>query len=96
MPEQSAGQMFPIMPLVIIVFIWYFLVIRPQMNKQKEHKQLLASVKKNDQVTTAGGIHGTVVNVKEKTVVIRIDDNVKIEVDKEAIATVITDGETKK
>ena len=47
------------------------------------------TIKKNDQAVTAGGIHGTVVLVKEKTVMLRVDDNVKIEIDKEAIATVI-------
>lgn len=83
---------FPIIPYVLIIFIFYFLVIKPQKDKQKQHKDLIASLKRNDEVVTAGGVHATVVNVKEKTVILRVDDNVKIEVDKEAISTVSKSG----
>lgn len=80
---------FPIIPYVLIIGIFYFLVFKPQKDKQKQHKELLSNLKKNDQVITAHGIHATIVNVKDATVVLRIDDNAKMEVDKEAIATVV-------
>jgi len=88
-PEHGVGPVFSFMPLILIFLIWYFLAIKPQMDKQKQHKQLVASLKKNDQVVTAGGIHATVVNVKDKTAIVRIDDNVKVEIDKESISAVI-------
>lgn len=89
--QQAVNPMaqLPIIPYVLIFFIFYFLVIKPQRDKQKEHKEMLSNLKKNDEVVTASGIHGTVVLVKEATVVIRVDDNVKIEFDKESIAAVV-------
>ncbi|MEW6100906.1 MAG: preprotein translocase subunit YajC, partial [Candidatus Omnitrophota bacterium] len=64
------------------------LLIRPQKQKEKEHQKTLANLAKNDEVVTSGGMHGTVVNVKEKTVILRVDENVKIEVEKNCIAHV--------
>ncbi|MFA5088341.1 MAG: preprotein translocase subunit YajC [Candidatus Omnitrophota bacterium] len=92
--EQATHPLlqFPIIPYVLIFLIFYFLVIKPQKDKQNQHKQMLANLKKNDRIITAGGMHGTIVNVKEKTIILRIDDNVKIEIDKEAIATVLKDN----
>ena len=77
------------MPMILIFAIFYMLVFRPQKKEQKEKLKMRETLKKNDQVVTVGGIHGTVVLTKEKTVMIRVDDNVKIEFDKEAIATVV-------
>ena len=86
--EQAANPLatLPIIPYIIIFLIFYFLVIKPQKDKQKETKNMLANIKKNDEVVTLSGMHGTVVLVKDKTIVIRVDDNTKIEFDKEAIA----------
>lgn len=78
----------PIIPYLLIFLIFYFLVIRPEKTKRKQHKDMMNSIAKNDQVVTTSGIHGTVVLVKEKSVVLRVDDNVKIEFDKEAIAAI--------
>ena len=78
----------PIIPYLLIFLIFYFLVIQPQRKKQKEMQSLIANLKKNDQVVTNSGIHGTVVMVKDKTVVVRVDENVRIEFDKEVIASV--------
>jgi preprotein translocase subunit YajC len=74
--------------LVLIVAIFYFLVIRPQKQKEKEHKQMLSNLAKNDVVVTSAGIHGTIVGVKDTTVVVRVDENVKIEMDKNCIVVV--------
>ena len=75
------------MPVILIFLIFYFLLIRPQKKTQDEHKKMIAALKKNDEVITAGGIHGTVVNVKDITVTLKVDDNVKIEVQKNSIST---------
>lgn len=75
-------------PLVLILFVFYFLVMRPQYAKQKEFKRMINNIAKNDEVVTIGGIHGTVVLVKDKTVILRIDENVKVELDKTAIARI--------
>jgi len=75
-------------PLVIIFVIFYFLLIRPQKRKEKEHEKMLKELNKNDEVVTTGGIHGTIVNVKDKTVVLRVDENVKIEMEKNCVAYV--------
>ena len=90
--EHAANPLFatPLPAYLLIFIIFYFLLIRPQQKKQKELKKMLANMKKNDEVISAGGIHGTVVLVKEKTVIVRVDDNVKIEFDKESISTVIS------
>lgn len=80
--------LFQFLPLIIIAVLFYFLLIRPQQKKQKEHQQLVASVKTGDKVVTAGGIHGIVANVKETTFLLKVADNVKIEFDKSSITTV--------
>ncbi|MFH0839290.1 MAG: preprotein translocase subunit YajC [Candidatus Omnitrophota bacterium] len=84
----SVNPILQILPILVVFFIFYFLLIRPQQKKQKAVEQMLASVKKNDEVITVGGIHGTVVNVKDTTVVIKVDDNIKIEFQKSAISQI--------
>lgn len=77
-----------LMPIVFIFAIFYFLLIRPQQKKQKEHNKMISELKKNDEVVTSGGIHGTVVNVKDTTLILKIDENVKIEINRNAIGYV--------
>jgi preprotein translocase subunit YajC len=74
--------------IVLIIGVFYFLLIRPQKKTQEEHKKMLESLKKNDEVITVGGIHGSIANVKDHTVTLKVDDNVKIEVQKSSIASV--------
>ena len=87
-PDQAGNPMFQMIPLLFVFLIFYFLVMKPEKEKQKAHKDRLANLQKNDMVVFSGGIHGTIVNVKPTTVTIRVDDNVKIEVDREAITTI--------
>ena len=77
-------------PIILIFVIMYFLLFRPQMKRQKEHQKLVAALKTGDRVVTASGIHGLISNVKERTVILKIADNVKIEVEKSAIGSVMT------
>ncbi len=87
-PDQAANPIVHLIPPIAIFMIFYFLLIKPQKEQQKKQKELLESVKKNDQVVTAAGIHGTVVNVKDTTLIIRIDDNARMEINKDAVASV--------
>ncbi len=77
----------PLIMMVAIFAIFYFLLIRPQKKAQDDHKKMVSQLNKNDEVVTTGGIHGTITNVKDNSVVLKIDDNVKIEVQKNAIGT---------
>ncbi len=87
MPQTpQVNPLIQFFPLILIFIIFYFLLIRPQKSKEKEHQKMLANLNKNDEVVTSGGVHGTIVNVKDKTVILRIDDNVKMEIEKNAIA----------
>lgn len=89
MPQaQTVSPIVNLIPFIFIFIIFYFLLIRPQKKKEQEHRLMLEKLDKNNEVVTTGGIHGTVVNVKEKSVVLRIDDNVKMEVEKGCIAYV--------
>ncbi|MDO8488894.1 MAG: preprotein translocase subunit YajC [Candidatus Omnitrophota bacterium] len=87
MPQQSAvNPLVQFLPLALIFIIFYFLLIRPQKQKEKEHQKMLLGINKNDEIVTLGGIHGTVVNVKDKTLTLRIDENVKMEIEKSSVA----------
>ena len=74
--------------VVVMVVMMYLLIFRPQQKKQKEHANMLAKLDKNDEVITSGGVHATVVSVGDKTAILRIADNVKIEIEKASISQV--------
>ena len=76
------------LPLVFLFVIFYFLLIHPQQKKQKDHADMIAKIDKNDEVVTSGGLHATVISVGDKTAVIRIADNVKVEIEKSSILEV--------
>lgn len=95
-PSPAGPAPSPIMqfvPLIFIFVIFYFLLIRPQQKKAKEHQKLISSVQTGDEVVTNAGIHGVITNVKETTVMVRVADNVKLEFDRAAIATVTRSSE---
>ena len=73
----------------VIILIFYFLIIRPQRKRDKEAKAMLAAIKKGDKIVTIGGIRGTVAVVKESTVIVKVDDNTRIEFSKNAISSVL-------
>ncbi|MEW5814854.1 MAG: preprotein translocase subunit YajC [Spirochaetota bacterium] len=79
----------------LVIVIFYFLIIRPQNKKQKETKKMLASIRKNDRVVTVGGVRGVVQSVKDETVVLKVDDNTKIEFSKSAISSILERKESK-
>jgi len=77
-----------LLPLVILFVLMYFVLLRPQMRRQKETEKLISSVKTGDRVVAAGGICGTVANLKDQIVVLKVADNVKIEVLRSSITSV--------
>ena len=83
------GPMMTIFPFILIFGIMYFMVIRPQQKKTKEHQELLNKLKKNDEVMTSGGIYGKVVDLKDTVVTIEVAPNVRIRVARPQIAAVI-------
>lgn len=89
-PSGDLVQMIITFGLIFVIF--YFLIIRPQNKKQKETQKMLAAVKKGDKVVSIGGIHGIVHAVKEATVVVKVDDDTKLEFSKSALASVVPQG----
>ncbi|MBT88414.1 MAG: preprotein translocase subunit YajC [Candidatus Marinimicrobia bacterium] len=88
-PEgQGGGGIAAFLPFVLIMAVIYFLMIRPQSKRQKEKRQMLENIKKGDRVITIGGIHGSVAGIKNngKVVVLKVDKNMNITVNKTAIA----------
>ena len=92
-PQGGAGQgpvgmIGSLIPLVLIFVIFYFLLIRPQQKKAKEHKAMLESLKKGDKIVTSGGIYGVIEAVGTNTVTVKIGENVKVKFGKAYIAAV--------
>ena len=85
-----------IVTVVLMIGIFYFFLIRPQNKKQKEMEKMLSALKKGDKVVTIGGIHGVVSSTKEKTVILKVDDNTKLEFNRSAIASVVNPEAEKK
>jgi preprotein translocase subunit YajC len=87
--DPTAGMIQTVVMFAVLGVMFYFLLIRPQSKQRKEHEALLQNIKSGDRVLTGGGIIGLVANVKEKTFVVKIADNVKVEVVKSAVTSVI-------
>ncbi len=86
----AGGGLMTLLPLLLIPVL-YFVMIRPQQKRQKQWQQMLGSIKPGDRVTTAGGIRGTILSIKDDVLIIRVaPDNLKMEVVKTAIASVTT------
>ena len=87
--DEQGGGFMSFLPMILILVAFYFLLIAPQRKKQKQHDKMVQALEKGTQVKTLGGIFGTVTGVKDDRFVLRIGENVKIEVAKEAIAAKI-------
>jgi len=90
--QNSSGFMFVWLGLMVALF--YFMLIRPQKRREKERQALLSAVKTGDRVLFGGGFLGVVANVKDKTLVVKIADNVKVEIVRSAVSQVLDKGET--
>ncbi|MDA3866594.1 MAG: preprotein translocase subunit YajC [Salinivirgaceae bacterium] len=83
--DGEAGGLASFLPLLVIVVIFYFFMIRPQMKRQKEAKKFRESISKGDKVLTIGGIYGKVTDVSDNQVTLEIADNTRVKVDKTAL-----------
>lgn len=77
------------LPLILIFLVFYFFIIRPQKKKEDTRKAMISAVKKGDKVVTIGGVHGTVSQVDEASVLLQVDTNVKLRVEKNALSSVV-------
>ncbi len=94
-PSPGAGPgLVSILPFIFIFVIMYYVMLRPQMKRQKEQTRLVSTLKTGDRVVTSSGIHGLISNVKDSTVIVKVADNVKIEMEKTAVTTVVKTAES--
>jgi len=91
---QGGGSMISTMIMFGAIFlIFYFMIIRPQSKRQKEREKMLNAIQKGDKVVTSGGLHGVVDTVEDKTILVKVADNVKLKFERSAIATIIQSKE---
>jgi len=88
---QQGNPLLSFLPLIVIVVIMYFLMLRPQAKRQKEMRKMMETLQKGDKVLTAGGIIGTIAGIKEgeNTLVLKVADDVKVEVTRNAVTQVL-------
>jgi preprotein translocase subunit YajC len=94
----AAGQPDPIMsflPLILIFVVFYFLLIRPQQKRAKEHKEMVAALKKGDEVVTNGGVLGKITDVGENFIRLQISEGVEVKVQRQAVSTLMPKGTLK-
>ncbi len=91
----GAESLYSFLPIILMFVVLYFLMIRPQMKRQKEHKSMIEAIGKGDEVVTAGGILGTVVKVGDVYVTLAVSGNTEVVVQKSAVATLLPKGTIK-
>ena len=89
---EGGSTLMQFLPFLLIIVVFYFFMIRPQMKRQKELRKYREALKKGDKVITTGGIYGRVAEIKDDHVMMEIADNVKIRIDKSAIIMDMTDA----
>jgi preprotein translocase subunit YajC len=92
---QGGDAFSSFVPLIVIFGIFYFLVIRPQQKRAKEHDAQLKALKKDDKIITSGGIYGTITAVRENILEVKIADNVRVQLSRSAVSDVIKDASEK-
>jgi preprotein translocase subunit YajC len=95
-PTGPGGGIGFFVPFIFLFIIMYFVMIRPQKKRQEQQKKLIGSLKTGDRVVTNAGIHGLISNVKDTTVIVKVADNVKIEMEKSAVTNVLDDSKALK
>ncbi len=96
-PAAGAGSgLLTMLPILLVIPLLYMMMIRPQQKRQKQWQEMLAGIKSGDRITTTGGIRGTIISLKDDTIVIRVaPDNLKLEIAKNAIASVTQEDASK-
>ncbi|MBF0351664.1 MAG: preprotein translocase subunit YajC [SAR324 cluster bacterium] len=97
-PGGGAGPnaMIQFIPFILIFVVFYFLIIRPQQKKQKSHQNMLADLKKGDQVVTTGGIFGTIFKLGDDSVTLEVSDKVRIKIERQQIGRLVQELSEKK
>jgi preprotein translocase subunit YajC len=90
-PQEGQSPFVSFLPLLLIILVFYFFMIRPQMKKQKELKNFRESLKKGDKVVTTGGIYGKINDISGQVVTVDVGNNVQVKVDKNAVLRDPTD-----
>ena len=85
---EAPSMLVTLLPLLLIFVVFYFFIIRPQKKREDKRKAMIEAAKKGDKIVTAGGVHGTITQVDDTSVLLQVDTNVKLRVDKNAIANV--------
>ena len=83
---QEWGNLFPLLMMLSIFMIFYFLLIRPQQKKAKEHRQFLENLKRGDRIITAGGLVGEIITITDQSLTVEIADKVRVEVGRAYVA----------
>lgn len=91
----QSGSLLGFLPLIVIFVLFYFLLIRPQSKKQKEHRAMVDALSSGDEVITGGGVLGKVTDVGEQFVTVEIANNVQVKVQKHTVAAVLPKGTVK-
>lgn len=94
-PAPGGLGLMGMLPFVILIAVMYFLMIRPQMKRAKEHKGMLDKLSKGDEVITSGGIAGTITDIGDNFVTVEVADNVRLRVQKAAVGNVLPKGTLK-
>lgn len=95
-PTEGQNPLTSFLPLLLIIVVFYFFMIRPQMKRQKDLRKYRESLAKGDKVITTGGIYGKVDGIKDNIVIVEVDNNVKLKIDKSAILKDSSDISTAK
>ena len=91
----SGGGFIPLLAIGLIFVIFYVFIIGPQKKEQKKMQEMIAGVQKGDKIITIGGIHGVISSVKDTTVILKVDESCKLEINRSAIGSIILDEKTK-
>ena len=94
-PASPGAGLVGLLPFVFIFVIMYYVMLRPQLRRQKDQARLVAALKTGDRVVTSSGIHGLISNEKDTTVIVKVADNVKVEMEKTAVTSVLNSESAK-
>lgn len=89
---EAGGSLFSLLPLVVIFILFYFLLIRPQQKRAKQHKEMVAALKKGEEIVTNGGLLGKVTDVEDNFVTIEVASDLNVRIQRQAIAQVMPKG----
>ena len=92
--DAGGGMISTLIMFVLIIGIFWLMILRPQQKRQKERQKLLEALKKGDRVITAGGLHGTIAGLDDKTVLVQVAETVKLKFDRSAVTTIVGGTET--